>query len=69
MIIYDVLFILQFQVSTTVMDLVAVFALVVFMLALLCFCVATVLLVNKDLYNCLVCPSKHFATTPLVAVA
>ena len=51
MIIYDVLFILQFQVSTTVMDLVAVFALLVFMPALQCFCVATVFFsVNKDLY-------------------
>ena len=37
MIIYDILLILQYQVSTTVMDLVAVFALFVFMLALLCF--------------------------------
>jgi len=46
MIIYDVLFILQFQVSTTVMDLVAVFALVVFMLALLCFCVATIVFLS-----------------------
>jgi len=43
MIIYDIiLLILQYQVSTTVMDLVVVFALFVFMLALLCFCVATV---------------------------
>jgi len=33
----DILFILQYKVSTTVMDLV-VFALFVFMLALLCFC-------------------------------
>ena len=40
------------QVSTTVMDLVVVFALFVFMLALLCFSVvATVFSVNKDLYN------------------
>ena len=38
MIIYDILFILQFQVSTTLMDLVAVFALLVFMLGCLrCF--------------------------------
>jgi len=52
MIIYDIiLLILQYQVSTTVMDLVVVFALFVFMLALLCFCVATVFSVNKDLYN------------------
>ena len=36
MIIYDILLI---QVSTTVMDLVVVFALLVFMLALLCFLV------------------------------
>jgi len=36
-------------VSTTVMDLVVVFALFVFMLALLCFGVATVFSVNKDL--------------------
>jgi len=42
MIIYDILLILQYQVSTTVMDLVAVFALFALMLALLCFCVATV---------------------------
>jgi len=33
------------------MDLVVVFALFVFMLALLCFCVATVFSVNKDLYK------------------
>jgi len=33
------------------MDLVVVFALFVFMLALLCFCVATVFSANKDLYN------------------
>jgi len=39
MIIYDILLIIQYQVSTTVMDLIAVFALFVFMLALLCFCV------------------------------
>jgi len=37
MIIYDILFILQYQGSTTVMDFVVVFALFVFMLALLCF--------------------------------
>jgi len=48
--IYDILLILQYQVLTTVMDLVVVFALFVFMLALLCFCVATVFSVNKDLY-------------------
>jgi len=42
MIIYNILFILQYQLSTTVMDLVVVFASFVFMLALLCFCVATV---------------------------
>jgi len=47
MIIYDILSILQYQVSTTV-DLVVVFALFVFTLALLCFCVATVFSVNKD---------------------
>jgi len=50
MIINDILLILQYQVSTAVMDLVVVFALFVFMLALLCFCVATVFSVNKDLY-------------------
>jgi len=50
MIIYDILLIIQYQVSTTVMDLVVVFALFVFMLALLCFCVAAVFTVNKDLY-------------------
>ena len=32
------------------MDLIVVFALFVFMLALLCFCVATIFSVNKDLY-------------------
>jgi len=42
MIIYDILLILQYQVITAVMDLVVVFALFVFMLSLLCFCVATV---------------------------
>jgi len=41
------LFILQYQVSTTVMDLVVVFALFVFMLALMCFFDATVFSVNK----------------------
>ena len=42
--IFCLYFILQYKVSTTVMDLVVVFALFVglFMLALLCFCVATV---------------------------
>jgi len=42
--IYDILFIIQYKLSTTVMYLVVVFALFVglFMLALLCFCVATV---------------------------
>jgi len=34
MIIYDILLILKYQVSTTVMDLVVVFALFVFMIAL-----------------------------------
>ena len=48
--IYDILLIPQYRVSTTVMDLVVVFALFVFMLALLCFCVATVFSANKDLY-------------------
>ena len=48
---YDILLILQYQVSTTVMDLVVVFALLVFMLALLCFSgVATVFSVNKHLH-------------------
>ena len=42
---------LQYQVSTTVMDLVVVFALFVFILALLFFCVATVFSVSKDLYK------------------
>ena len=42
MMIHDILFILQYKMSTTVMDLVVVFALFVFMLALLCFCVAAV---------------------------
>ena len=46
MIIYDILF----QVSTTVMDVVAVFALFAFMLTLLCFCMLPFLSVNKDLY-------------------
>ena len=43
----DILLVLQYQVSTTVMDSVVVFALFVFMLALLCFCVAAVFAVNK----------------------
>ena len=53
MIIYDISLILQYQVSTIVMDLIVVFLyciLFVFMLALLCFCVATEFSVNKDLY-------------------
>jgi len=50
MIIYDILLILhEYQVPATVMDLVAVFALFAFMLALLCFCVAAVFSVYKDL--------------------
>jgi len=49
--VHNILSIIQYQVSTTVMDLVVVFALFVFMLALLCFCVATVFLVNKYLYK------------------
>jgi len=51
MIIYDILLLLQYQVSTTVMDLIVVFALFVFMLALLYFCVATIFSVNKELYK------------------
>jgi len=53
MITYDILLglILQYQVSTTVMDLVVVSASFVFMLALLRCCVVTVFSVNKDLYN------------------
>jgi len=46
--------IIYLQVSTNVMDLVAVFAvfaLFVFMLSLLCFCVLPFSSVNKDLYN------------------
>ena len=43
------MFILQYKVSTTVIDLFVVFALFVFMLVLLCFCVATGFSVNKDL--------------------
>jgi len=50
LIIYDILFIFQYQASTTVMDFVVVFALFVFMLALLWFFDATVFSVNKDLY-------------------
>ena len=37
------MFILQYKMSTTLIDLVVVFALFVFMLVLPCFCVATVL--------------------------
>ena len=48
---YDIYYAYQYQVSTTVMDLVVVFALFVFMLALLCSCVAAVFTVNKDLYK------------------
>ena len=53
MIIYDILLILQYQVSTTVMDVIVVFCIVSCLylcFALLCFCVAAVLSVNKDLY-------------------
>jgi len=50
MIIYDILSILQYQVSTTVVDYILYCILYVFMLALLCFCVATEFSVNKDLY-------------------
>jgi len=58
LIIYDILSIFQYQVSTTVMDLVVVFASFVFMLALLCFFDAVVFSVNKDLYKLHVsCPS------------
>ena len=57
MIIYDILFILQFQVSTTAMDLIAVFALFVFMLALPCFRVLPFFSMNKDLYNNLFWPA------------
>jgi len=46
MMIYDILFILQYKVSTTVMDLIVVFALFVLMLVLQCFYVATVFLVG-----------------------
>jgi len=46
MMIYDILFILQYKVSTTVMDLIVVFALFVLMLVPLCFCVASVFLVG-----------------------
>jgi len=46
----DILLILQYRVSATVTDLVVVFALFVFVLVLLCFCVATIFSVNKDLY-------------------
>jgi len=51
--IYIILFILQYKVSTTVMDLVFVFRLFVFMLVPLCFCVAKRFSVNKDLYSSL----------------
>jgi len=51
MVICDILLILQYQVSTTVMVLVVVFALFVFMLETVCFCVAAVFSANKDLYN------------------
>ena len=36
------MFILQYKVSTTVIDLVVIFALFVFVLVLMCFCVAAV---------------------------
>ena len=42
MMIYDIMFILQYKVSTTVMDLIVVFRLFVFTLVLLCFCVTSV---------------------------
>jgi len=54
------MFILQYKVSTTVIDLVVVFALFVFMLVLLCFCVATVFSVDrpKDLYESCMASSR-----------
>jgi len=63
MIIYDILLTLQYQVSSTVMDSIVVFALFVFMLALLCFCVATVFSVKKIyiLTSYPLCPSSHFS--------
>jgi len=45
------MFVLQYKLSTTVIDLVVVFALLVSMLVLLCFCVAAVFSVNTDLYK------------------
>ena len=62
-IIYDILFTLQCKMSTTVMDWVVVFALFAFMLALLCFCVATVfsgikIYINALLYFTTKCDSK-----------
>jgi len=51
MIIYDILLILQAQVSTSIMDLIVVFCIVSCLLVLLCFCVATEFSVNKDLYK------------------
>ena len=67
MIIYDILLILQYQVSTTVMDLVVVFVLFVLLtlftvLALLYFCVATVFSANKDLY-CTKLPATFWITS------
>jgi len=54
MIIYDILSILQYQVSTTYCDgldrCILYCILFVFKLALLCFSVATEFSVNKDLY-------------------
>jgi len=51
MILLNIMFILQHKMSTTLTDFVVVFALFVFMLVLLCFSVATVFSVNKDLYK------------------
>ena len=45
------MFLPQYKVSTTVIDLVVVFASFVFILVPLCFCVATDFSVNKDLYR------------------
>jgi len=65
-----VLLILQYQVSTTVIDLVVVFTLFVFMLALLCFCVATVFSLNTDLYLYLyIYVAKHVAFRASAPVA
>jgi len=61
-----ILFILQYKVSTTMMDLVAVFRLFVFMIVPLCFCVAAFFRRIKIYITCwlVTAVSRHDPTSP-----